>query len=376
MKTLDEIRVGLNDTRTNNKIPPLGTADDTAAINEIIKGSQYNILWDRTYTCEDEVRVISKLGFGIYGADGGGLLRTKDEADGEMPWNARTSEHLSIEGGANITVKGLKVRGVNKGGGRSRDRTPEEARALAEELGSTYSRIPKRDIYEGQAGIGVHSVDGFTLCENDIADVYGDNIGINSLGSGVNAKNSKNGLVYANKIGPAGRMGMLAHGVEGLSWFGGEVTGWHSDIFHVEMQGTGDGRLFNSNHKISDIMVDHSTGYFVHITGEHDYDGLVVERIMRTGGSVTIYVTGRKNADGTFQYRNFRVSSTHWDTPINGGYQYRFLNVGGVALDDNEGPLRDATTVATQCNFQGSTPVVLGHNRLTRKGQPVIIPTP
>lgn len=374
---LEEARLKINADRERLGKPlvaTLGTEDDTVAINDIIRSSVDSLVVDKGYVCEGKIVIPRKNYWSLLREGEGCFYRLADPYNPVIPpWEQRRMAHVSVVGGVSVKVN-VKVRGMNTRGGPAKDRTQEEKKALALQWGVSPSQIPSINVLEAQSGVELlNGPDTVELCDPDIADVYGDNFNINSMGGTTSAKNVS---VYGGRFGNCGRAAVVPHGVVGFRWVGTAIEGWHNDIFHVEMQGNGGGRIKNEDHIIRGLNVGFgSKGYLIHITGAHDYDGLLVEQILREGKPCNFYATGLRKADGSPWYRNFTINSTHWDKEQSGGYIYRLVNVGNFGATDNEGPVRPKIALTSQFSFVNSD-VHLGTNRLTAAGVPVKIPVP
>ena len=255
------------------------------------------------------MRIIDKPNLTIEGD--GALLFTDDPRPNQyattLRYPYRNRYHVSIEGGNNITLRNLKIRGAHPNGGTS-------SNAYVVSL-------------EAQHGINIYSTQGATIEGCEISDVYGDFVYV-GYQKGVWASNI---TIRGNKMERNGRQGIAITGGDKVLIENNEIQDVRRSVFDLEANGVNGGA---TNITIRGNRVGAKRLTWLANDGQgSNIRNIVIDNNYSTTGMNILVKTPQGHRRGPFVLTN-NVSTTAYGTTL--GAAWTFIRVDGLTIHGNE----------------------------------------
>ena len=273
------------------------TASLEALINRLPDGSTLAFRAGARYRIDGTIHVKGRSNLTIEG--NGSLFFATTRGD-------RTRSMWSFEGGSNIVVRNVVVKGANKNGGMASD-------AYVADL-------------EAQHAFNIWATNRIELDHVAATDVYGDFVYIGKQGGSL----AKNVYIHDSSFSRNGRQGISVTGGDGVRIVGNTISDTRRSTFDLEPNGPtwgalnvdiehntiGSGRLL--------LLASGGVGPVSHITFAHN----VIHR-----GAIMLVKDSRGGRRGPFTITD-NVATGAWGGPAGNGL-LNFVNVDGLTVTGN-----------------------------------------
>ena len=288
---------------TVTQIDDTGATDDTAALQALIdalpNGSTLVFPLHGEYRIEGTLHVANKQGLTIEG--NGSLFFATTTGD-------RTRSQWSFEGGSNIVVRDVNVKGANPNAGLADD-------AYVSSL-------------EAQHAFNIYSTDGIELSHVSATDVYGDFVYIGAQEGAL----ARNVFVHDSMFDRNGRQGISITGGDGVRIIHNTIGDVRRSTFDLEPNGSSWGAL---NVDIEDNTIGRGRLNLLSSAGSGPVSNVVfANNLINRGANIWV---GSKQVRGPFTITG-NVATLSWGSAA-GRALLAFTNVDGLTVTDNKLPV-------------------------------------